>query len=433
MEVMTRDRMSDEVRHREQAVLARQSRGHDHVVWREAHGCVVTTVDGRELIDFTSGVLVANIGHAHPAVAQAIAEQATKLLNAYDAPHPLRGELAERLVALAGPPLDTVALLTTGAEAIDAALRVARAATHRYSILTFSDAFHGKSLSAVSVSGRPAGRRGMGPPMPGTLLAPYPDPYRPPLDLPADRLADGCIRLAEDLIAANLTEEPAAILVEPYLGAGGGIVPPRDFLPKLRGLADRHGSVLILDEVQAGFGRTGTMFAFQGLGVTPDLVAVAKGIASGVPMSALLGRRDLLGSIAAGTLWSTYGGNPLSCAAALATLDVLTTPGLIERVGPLGDRMAAEIRSWRVPGVGDVRNFGLSFGIDLVADEVSKAADPDRALAALGAADRHGVIVLPPAGPMGNVLRMAPPLVISDAEVAQGLEALRAALEETAP
>lgn len=428
------DRSSAELlRERERAVLARQAPGHDHAVWREAHGAIVTTVDGRELVDFTSGVLVANIGHSHPHVAAAIAEQATKLLNAYDAPHPLRAEVGERILALAGQPFDAIALLTTGAEAIDASLRVARAATHRYSVLTFSDAFHGKSLSAVSVSGRPAGRHGAGPLMPGSLLAPFPDPYRPPLDLPPDRLVDGCIRLAEDLMASNLTEEPAAILVEPYLGSGGGVVPPADFLPSLRRLADRHGALLVFDEVQAGFGRTGAMFAFQRLGVTPDLVVVAKGIASGVPMSALIGRHELLDTAPAGSLWSTYGGNPLSCAAALATLDVLTTPGLIERVGPLGDRMAEEIRSWRVPGVGHVRNLGLSFGIELVISESSKAPDPDRALATLLAADRHGVITLPPAGPAGNVLRMAPPLVITDAEVERGLVALRAALEETAP
>ncbi len=431
--VLTDRSSADLLRQREHAVLARQSPGHDHVVWREAHGAIVTTVDGRELVDFTSGVLVANIGHSHPHVAAAIAQQAGKLLNAYDAPHPLRAELGERILGLAGSPLDAIAFLTTGAEAIDAALRVARAATHRYSVLTFSDAFHGKSLSAVSVSGRPAGRRGIGPLMPGSLLAPFPDPYRPPLDLPPDRLTDGCVRLAEDLIASNLTEEPAAILVEPYLGSGGGVVPPTDFLPKLRRLADRHGALLVLDEVQSGFGRTGAMFAFQRLGVAPDLVAVAKGIASGVPMSALLGRRELLDAVTPGALWSTYGGNPLSCAAALATLDVLTTPGLVERVGPLGDRMADEIRSWRIAGVGHVRNFGLSFGIELVSDETAKTPDPDRALATLLAADRHGVITLPPAGPAGSVLRMAPPLVITDAEVERGLAALRRALEETAP
>jgi 4-aminobutyrate aminotransferase-like enzyme len=430
---VVREPEAEVIRRREVKVLAPQAPGHDHAVWKEAHGSIVTTVDGRELVDFSSGVLVANIGHSHPHVAAAIAAQAGRLLTSYDAPHPMRAELAERILALAGPPMDAIAFLTTGAEAIDAALRVARAATGRFSILSFSDAFHGKSLSAVSVSGRPAGRKGIGPLMPGTLLSPYPYPYRPPVGLSPDRLTDGCIALADDLIAANLTEEPAAIVVEPYLGSGGGVVPPEDFLPKLRDLADRHGALLIIDEVQSGFGRGGSMFAFQRLGVRPDLVAIAKGIASGVPMSGLMGRRELLDAAPAGSLWSTYGGNALSCAASLATLDVLTTPGLIERVRPLGDRMADEIRSWGIVGVGDVRNFGLSFGIELVSDERAKTPDPTRALATLIAADRHGVITLPPSGAAGNALRLAPPLVITDSEVERGLTALRNALEETAP
>lgn len=416
---------------RERVVFPRQAPGHDHVVWREAHGATVITVDGRQLVDFSSGVLVANVGHSHPRVAAAIAEQAGKLLNCYDAPHPLRVELAERILELAGSPLDGIAFFTTGAEAIDAALRVARAATRRYSVLSFYDAFHGRSLSAVSVGGRPAGRWGGGPIVPGTLLAPFPNPYRPPVDVPPDQLADACIQFAEDFVASNMTEEPGAILVEPYLGSGGGVVPPADFLPKLRLMADRHGALLIVDEIQSGFGRTGAMFAYQRLGVHPDLVTVAKGIASGVPMSAVMGRRELLDTVNPGALSSTYGGNPLACAAGLATLDVLSSPGLIERVGPLGDEIAAEIRSWRIAGVGDVRNFGLSFGIELVTDEHAKTPDPERALAALVAADRFGVITLPPAGAAANVLRLAPPLVITDTELTLGLTALKRALEET--
>jgi 4-aminobutyrate aminotransferase len=424
--------LADVIRSRERAVLAPGAPGHDHVVWGEAHGATVLDVDGRRLIDFTSGVLVANAGHAHPRVARAIAEQAAKLLNAYDAPHPLRAELAERLVALAGPPIEAVAFLTTGAEAVDACLRIARAATGRYSVVSFTGGFHGKSLSALSVAGLRSTRWGAGPTLPGVLVAPYPDPYRPPVAEAPDLVA-ACLDLADRLIDANLTEEPAAILVEPYLGAGGCVVPPADFLPRLRDFADRHGGLLIIDEVQAGFGRTGTFFAFQQSGVRPDLVAVAKGIASGVPMSAVLGRRALLAALPGGSLWSTYGGNPLACAAALATLDVLTEPGVIERVGELGERLASAIRDWGDSGIGDVRHAGLSFGIDFVRDRRTKEPDPDRALAVLHAADRHGVIVLPPTGPGGNVLRLAPPLLISDEEVEAGLLALRLACEETKP
>ena len=417
---------------RERAVLAPSAPGHDHLVWGEAHGALVRDIDGRELVDFTSGILVANIGHAHPQVAEAIARQARTLLNAYDAPHPLRAELAERLVRLAGPPIEAVALLTTGAEAVDACLRIARAATGRHGVVSFSGAFHGKSLSTVAVSGLPSTRRGSGPAWPGIVVAPYPNPYRPPTGAAAEDLAGWCVAFADDLIATNLSEPPAAILVEPYLGGGGCIVPPSAFFPGLRALADRHEALLILDEVQSGFGRTGTMFAFQHLGVAPDLVAVAKGIASGVPMSAVLGRRALLDALPPGTLWSTYGGNPLACAAALATLDVLTTPGLVERVGPLGDRIADKIRSWDDQGIGDVRHAGLSFGVELVTDRRRKTPDPERALAMVTAADAEGVLILPPAGWHGNVVRMAPPLVIEDAELDRGLAALRRAFDATA-
>ena len=322
------DELSDEeIRARDASCLPRSSVVHDHLVWREAHGCLVYDQEGRELIDFSSGVLVTNIGHSHPAVAEAIARQARTFLNAYDAPHPLRTELAERLLELAGrPPYTSVALLTTGSEAIDAALRIARAVTRRHGVVAFSSGFHGRTLTSLAIGGIPSVRRGMGPAWPGVVVAPFPDLYRPPADVGEGSLGEWCISAARDLVATNLSDEPAAVIVEPYLGTGGALVPPPGFMALLRKFADEYGALFILDEVQSSFGRTGTWFAFQGLGVQPDIVVVAKAIASGVPISPLITRRELVDAMPPGSLWNTFGGNPLACAAALATIDVLENP-----------------------------------------------------------------------------------------------------------
>lgn len=409
-------------------LLAGTAPGHDHLAWASASGAHVRSADGRDLIDFTSGVFVANTGHCHPRVVEAIQAQAAKLLNCYDAPHPLRDEVVHRLTELAGPPFDAVSLTTTGAEAIDSAVKAAKAYTGRFETLSFSWAFHGKTLAALSLSGLPGTRRGVGPVMPGSIVGLYPTCYHCPLGLTYPECGVACFDASEEIFRANTTGSLAAVVVEAYLGAGGAFVAPPGFWPKVRAFADAQGAVLILDEIQTGFGRTGSMFAFQQFGIVPDILVVAKGMASGLPMSAVISRREILESLAPGVMASTYGGNPLSCAACLATLDVLEEERLPERAARLGQRALARMSSWvgRVSGVGDVRGIGLAFGIELVGPDGSP--DPEHALRALYAAEREGVVTLPPAGPYGNVVRLAPPLVISEGDLDAGISALERAL-----
>lgn len=402
--------------------------GHDHLEWASAQGVRVHSVDGRELIDFTSGVFVTNTGHCHPRVVAAIQAQAAKLLNCYDAPHPARAEVADRLVKLAGSSFDAISLATTGAEAIDIAVKAAKAYTGRYETLSFANAFHGKTLAALSLSGLPGTRRGVGPVMPGSIVGFYPTCYSCPLKLTYPGCGIACFDATEEIFRANTTGSLAAVVVEAYLGAGGAYVAPAGFWPRVRAFADAQGAVLILDEIQTGFGRTGTMFAFEQFGIVPDILVVAKGMASGLPMSAVISRHEILEALAPGILASTYGGNPLCCAACLATLDVLEDEHLPDRAMTLGRRALARMRPWvdQIEGVGDVRGIGLAFGIELIRPD--GGPDPDRALRVLYAAEREGVVTLPPAGASNNVVRLAPPLVISEADLDAGLDALERAL-----
>lgn len=407
--------------------------GHDSIVWDSASGVRIRDVEGREFIDFTSGVLVANTGHCHPKVVKAIQEQAAKLLNCYDAPHPLRAEVGKRLLGYAGGRFDAVALFSTGAEAIDSAVKIAKAATERFEIVSFAEAFHGKSISTSALSGMPGTRRIVGPTVPGSIVVPFPNSYRRPPQFDADQWAELCMDMAEEVVRINSIGQVAAIIVEPFLGAGGAHVAPPAFWRRLRGFADKLGALLIMDEVQSAFGRTGNWFAFQEHGVEPDLLAVAKGIASGLPMSAVIGRHDLFDALPAGVLSSTYGGNPLACASCLATLDVIESEGLVARARHLSAIFHQRFARWvkDIPGVGDGRGMGLSMGIELVDNAIDKTPDPDRALKVVAAAAARGVIVLPPSGSQSNVVRLAPPLVMTDDEAEEGLQRLEAALRET--
>lgn len=409
-------------------ILEPTAPGHDHLFWDSAQGARVRSADGRELIDFTSGIFVANTGHCHPRVVAAIQAQAARLLNCYDAPHPLRAKVVERLARLAGPSFDAVALTTGGAEAMEVAVKAAKAFTGGYETLSFSWAFHGKSLATMSLSGMPGIRRGVGPVLPGSIVGLFPTCYRCPLKMTYPGCGVACFGASEQMFQANTTGGLAAVVVEAYLGAGGAYVAPPEFWPMVREFADRQGAVLILDEIQTAFGRAGTMFAFQQFGIVPDVLVVAKGMASGLPMSAVISRREIMGALPASAFSSTYSGNPLSCAACLATLDVLEEEDLPARAAVLGERALKRMTTWvnEIDGVGDARGIGLAFGIELVRSDGTP--DPERALEVLYAAEREGVVTLPPAGPDGNVLRLAPPLVISEADLDAGLDALERAL-----
>lgn len=428
---MSEPQRSLQIRAEEEHYLPALSPDHGHVVWDKAEGARVWDVDGREYIDFTSGVVVTNIGHSHPRVAEAVAEQSKRLLNCYDSPHPLRARLAKRLLELAGSPFDVVCFQVTGSEGIEAALRISKFHTGRTETMYFAGAYHGKTAGALALSPVMSSRERLGLSADGSFQAPYADCYRCPLGLTYPECEVAVGDKASEVARSHGVSKLAAVIAEPLLGVGGAVVPPSEFWRKIRQFADDHEALLIFDEVQSAFGRSGvSWYAFQRLGIVPDIVVAGKGIASGLPITALLTRKELIQSTPPHFLTSTYAGNPLSCAAALATIDVLVENDAPARSEELGKKAMDVMRSWigDVKGLGDVRGMGLNIGLDLVIDIETKEPDRDRARSVYLAAVEEGVLVLPPTGPGGNVLRIAPPLLIEEHLLHEGLKRLRRAL-----
>lgn len=410
--------------------LAPLPRGVSPVVWDRALGSIVWATDGRELVDLTSGVLIANLGHSHPAVVEAVSRQVARLSTTFVGHHPGReryaGELLDAAAAAGAVPFNGVCLATTGAEAVDAAVRIARAATGRRTIVAFLGGYHGKTTETSAFGGMPNLRgqvSGLG--SSPVLHVPYPSGHDAEATADLDGLFDRALALAQ----ASAPEDVAAVLIEPYLGAGGGVVPPAEFLDRCRGFADRLGARLIVDEVQSGFGRTGPMFAFQTMARPPDLVVLAKGIANGIPMSAVLASSMDLAAPLPGNLWSSYSANPVACAAASATLKALHEEVDASRTIVAGNQIVATIDAWDDAGIRSVHGGGFSLGIALrTADD---RPDHDRAREIVIAAADQGAILLPPGGPGGASIRLAPPLTSTDAELERGLDALREAFERT--
>lgn len=401
------------------------------LVWESAADSIVTDVDGNEYIDFSSGVLVTNTGHCHPKVVAAIQEQAAKLINCYDSAHPLRSAFCERLAGLMPDDLKTVLLLSSGSEAIDAALKVARVVTGKSEIIAFDNAFHGRTYMAMSVGGMAGPKTGFGPMVPGILRAPFPDYFRAAEGETADETDARCLDTLDHVLRTQSTGDVAALITEPYQGGAGSFVPSRRFVQGLRAFCDRHGILMIFDEVQSSFGRTGHMFAFEHYGIVPDIVVLGKGIASGVPTAAVIARDAIMHKLVPNSLSSTYGGNPLSCAAGLATIDVIEEEGLVARAGAVGSHMLSRMNVMkdRHRKVGDVRGIGLALAMEFVKDEQTK--EPDRQTASDYTLQllSMGVAVMAPIGPYKNVIRIAPPLTIADELADQGLDAMEAALQ----
>jgi 4-aminobutyrate aminotransferase len=413
----------------EAQVMAPSAVGSGPVVWDRAFGTEVVDVDGKRYVDFTSGVLVTNTGHCHPRVVEAIRDQAGALLNCFAAPHPLRSRLASRLTGLLPGALSQVAFFSSGTEAVEAAIKVARNATGRHDVVSFQGAFHGRTYLSMALAGLEDDRSHYGPLPAGIVHAPFPYPYR------CDRAeAHDCSNHAladlEHLLATELSGPPAAIVVEPYQGSAGSRVAPPAFVRALRELCDRHGALLVADEVQAGFGRTGTFFAFEQWGAVPDILVLGKGMASGVPISGVVASPEVFSAVPPGGLTSTFGGNPLACAAALATIDVIEDERLPERAERIGRRLLHALRACEIELVGDVRGIGLAIGIELVRDRRSKEPAAAEACAVVDRAAELGLVLIPPIGLFGNVIRIAPPLTISDELADEGVGRLIQALGE---
>jgi 4-aminobutyrate aminotransferase len=402
------------------------------LVWEAAKDCIVTDVDGNTYIDFSSGVLVTNTGHCHPKVVKALQEQVMRLLNCYDSAHPLRSEFVEKLADLMPEDLKRVLVLSSGSEAIDAALKIARVATGKQEIIGFDGAFHGRTFGAMSVGGMASTKRGFGPLMGGVLRAPFPDYYRARSDETPETVDARCLEALERVMASQSTDSVAALITEAYQGGGGSLVPSVNFIKGVRDFCDRHDLLLIYDEVQSSFGRTGTLFAFEQYGIIPDIVVLGKGIASGLPTAAVVARRSIMDGLKRGSLSSTYGANPLSCAAGIASIEIIKEEHLVENARSIGCQMMQRlnIMKERHRRVGDVRGLGLALGVEFVKDKETKEPDPELTKQFVLRLLSGGLSVMAPIGNYGNVLRIAPPLTISEQLANEGLDIMEACLQQ---
>ena len=411
---------SREILERKARVIAAPLSIYLPIVAAEARGALLTDVDGNTFVDFTGGVGVLNVGHAHPRVVEAIQDQAARFTHTDFTmiPYELYVELAERLLELAtfrGPA--KAAFFNAGTEAVENAIKFARSYTRRPAVIAFEGAFHGRTLLSLTLTSkaRPY-KAGLGPLAPEVYRVPFPNAYRGPS---ADEALAALERAFVTQVAAD---DVAAIIFEPQQGEGGFVPAPQAFVEGLRRIADEHGIVLVADEVQTGFGRTGPMFAMEHFGVEPDLMTLAKSIAGGLPLSAVLGKARVMDAPPDSAIGGTYVGNPVAQAAALAVLDVFEEEGLLARGRNLGEAMRARMLEWqeRFPRIGDVRGLGPMLALELVRDPATKEPAPELATAIVEAAAQRGLLLLK-AGVFGNCIRVLCPLTIADAELDEAL------------
>ena len=397
------------------------------IVVAEARGALLTDVDGNTFMDFSGGVGCLNVGHSHPRVVEAVHEQVARFSHTdfTIVPYESYVALAERLSALV--PISgevRAAFFNSGAEAVENAVKFARAHTRRAAVIAFDGGFHGRTLLALSLTSKTQPyKAGLGPFAPEIYRVPFADPYRGP---DAASALEGLERACKTQIAP---EEVAAIVLEPVQGESGFIVPPREFVAGVRGICDEHGIVLVADEVQTGFCRTGRLFAMEHFGVEPDLVTLAKSIAAGIPLSAVLGRAEIMNAPSDNAVGGTFVGNPVAVAAAHAVLDVIEEERLVERAQAIGETIRARMEGWRgrYAAVGDVRGLGAMLALELVRDRGTKEPDAGLATAVVEAAGARGLLLLK-AGLHGNCIRVLVPLVISDDELAEALDVWEEAL-----
>lgn len=417
---------------RDQAVISPSyTRGYPLVASR-GEGAMVEDVDGNRFLDFNAGIAVAATGHCHPQVVEAIERQSRQLIHmsGTDFYYENMVELAEKLAALApGGVARRVYFGNSGTEAIEAAMKLARYHTGREKFIAFRGAFHGRTLGSLSLTASKAvQRRGFGPLVPGVFHAEFPDSYHRPAGVSPEDHAMACVHAIERDLFRTVApaDEVAAIVVEPVQGEGGYLIPPRNFLGELKRLAEKHGILLILDEVQSGMGRTGKMWAAEHFGVTPDIFSSAKGIASGLPLSATIARAEIM-NWPPGAHASTFGGNPVAVAASLATIRLLEQE-LISNAARMGAHLMDRMRAWpqRFPHVGDVRGLGLMIGIEIIHDQHSRERAPELRDRLVTMAFERGLLVL---GAGRNSIRLSPPLVITRDQVDFAVDTLEECLK----
>jgi 4-aminobutyrate aminotransferase/(S)-3-amino-2-methylpropionate transaminase len=416
--------------HQRRAAAIPRGVGNSLAVYADrAQNAELWDVEGRRYVDFASGIAVVNTGHLHPHVKAAMAAQLEKITHGCFQVTPYESyiALAEKLNALApGPTPKKTIFLSTGAEAVENAIKIARYATKRSAIIAFSGGFHGRTLACIALTGKVQPyKAGFGPMLPEVFHVPYPMAFH-------GVTPEDSMHAIEDLFKADVDPaRVAAIIIEPVQGEGGFYAAPPEFLRALRALCDKHGILLIADEIQTGFARTGRTFAIEHAGLEPDLMTVAKSIAGGVPLSAVIGKAQIMDAPVVGGLGGTFAGSPLACAAGLAVLEVLEKEQLNARAQEMGARLVSKLKALQAkfPCIGEVRGLGMMVAIELVKDRRAEAPDAELTKAVVQAAGRRGLILLS-CGLYSNVIRILAPLTIPEAQLEEGLMLLEESLAE---
>jgi 4-aminobutyrate aminotransferase len=407
-------------------VLARTAR----IVAERAQGSYIYDMNGEAYLDYATGIAVNNVGHCHPKVVEAVQKQVAQLMHTSVTTHH-KGyiDVAKKIAQLAPGRLDSVFLANSGAEAVEGAIKMARYITGRPVIINFKGSFHGRTIFTTALTTSKIYYREKYEPLPGSIYTlPFPYTFRSNHKDNPEKLVDECIKQFDVLFNQMVhPDQVAAILVEPIQGEGGYIVPPASFLKKLRQIADKHGILLIIDEVQTGFGRTGKMFAIEHFGVEPDIMLLAKGIAGGMPLSAFVSRKELTSKWLPGRHGSTFGGNPVSCAAALATIDVLESERLVERAAELGKRMLTRLSKLTSnKAVGEVRGLGLMIAIEFQEPDGEPSHDIAEKVAKFCLENKLIVLTC---GTHGHVIRLIPPLNMTDEDADKGMDIIEKAIK----
>lgn len=404
-----------------------------NIVSERAEGSYIYTGDGRKLLDFTSGIGVTNTGHCHPKVVEAIREQAGLFLHAQAniVIHKPMLQLIEELRKIVPEPIDSFFFANSGAEAVENAVKIAKAATGRQNVIVFNGSFHGRThVTMALTTSKTIYRTGFAPLPAGIYASPF--PYAFNLGMSEEEAGQYALEKLEYLLASQTApKETAAILIESVLGEGGYVVPPASFMKGLREICDKHGIMLIFDEVQSGFGRTGKWFAMEHFGVLPDIMTVAKGIASGMPLSGVFSRTDIMKKLDVGSIGGTYGGNALSCAAGTATIRAMREEKMVENAAERGIQLMTGLRKLQeeYPQIGDVRGKGLMVGTEFIVDGSQAKAKP-LVKEIIRKSEEKGMLLLS-CGTYDNTLRWIPPLNVTPDQINDGLSIFGESVKET--
>jgi 4-aminobutyrate aminotransferase len=399
-----------------------------------AEGTYIYTDDGRKLLDFTSGIGVTNTGHCHPKVVEAIREQAGLFLHAQAnlVIHKPMLQLIEELRRIVPPSIDSFFFANSGAEALENAVKIARVATGRPNVIVFNGSFHGRTHATMALTtSKTIYRTGFAPLPSGVYVSPF--PYAFNLKMSEEQASQFALERLEYLLASQTApKETAAVLIESVLGEGGYVVPPLSFMKGLRELCDRHGIMLIFDEVQSGFGRTGKWFALEHFGVTPDIITAAKGLASGMPLSGVFSRTEIMKKVETGSIGGTYGGNAVACAAGVATIRAMREEKMLGNASERGIQLMTGLRKYQeeYPQIGDVRGKGLMVGTEFIADGTQAKAKP-LVKEVIRAAEEKGLLLLS-CGTYDNTVRWIPPLNVTSGQINDGLRIFGEALKDAA-